>query len=108
MVVCAPVAHHAHRLDRQQHREGLPDRIVEAGAANLVEIDRIGLAQDVAALLRHRAGDADRQAGAGEGVAADEDVGERSEEHKSELQSLMRSSYAVFSMKKKNRTTPHT
>src|SRR3546814_10168862 len=31
-----------------------------------------------------------------------EDVGERSEEHTSELQSLMRISYAVFCLKKKN------
>src|SRR3546814_10488992 len=30
-------------------------------------------------------------------------VGRRSEEHTSELQSLMRSSYAVFCLKKKNR-----
>src|SRR3546814_3199731 len=37
------------------------------------------------------------------------DVGERSEEHTSELQSLMRISYAVFCLKKKNRSTqPHT
>src|SRR3546814_6511742 len=31
----------------------------------------------------------------------------RSEEHKSELQSLMRISYAVFCLKKKNTTTQH-
>src|SRR3546814_5247454 len=31
----------------------------------------------------------------------------RSEEHTSELQSLMRISYAVFCLKKKNKTTPH-
>src|SRR3546814_6722752 len=31
----------------------------------------------------------------------------RSEEHTSELQSLMRISYAVFCLKKKNPTTPH-
>src|SRR3546814_7086226 len=31
----------------------------------------------------------------------------RSEEHTSELQSLMRISYAVFCMKKKNKTTTH-
>src|SRR3546814_10404416 len=31
----------------------------------------------------------------------------RSEEHTSELQSLMRSSYAVFCLKKKTRTTQH-
>src|SRR3546814_1439537 len=32
----------------------------------------------------------------------------RSEEHTSELQSLMRISYAVFCLKKKNATTHHT
>src|SRR3546814_7655706 len=32
---------------------------------------------------------------------------ERSEEHTSELQSLMRSSYAVFGLKKKNNVTEH-
>src|SRR3546814_8045858 len=32
----------------------------------------------------------------------------RSEEHTSELQSLMRISYAVFSLKKKKNTTPNT
>src|SRR3546814_8833829 len=32
----------------------------------------------------------------------------RSEEHTSELQSLMRISYAVFCLKKKNNNTPHT
>src|SRR3546814_18478516 len=32
----------------------------------------------------------------------------RSEEHTSELQSLMRISYAVFCLKKKNNTTHHT
>src|SRR3546814_8909302 len=33
---------------------------------------------------------------------------QRSEEHTSELQSLMRNSYAVFCLKKKKNTTPHT
>src|SRR3546814_2935087 len=33
-------------------------------------------------------------------------LGERSEEHTSELQSLMRISYAVFCLKKKNKTIP--
>src|SRR3546814_3983328 len=36
------------------------------------------------------------------------DVAERSEEHTSELQSLMRISYAVFCLKKKKTTTRHT
>src|SRR3546814_7595280 len=37
------------------------------------------------------------------GHAATEQIGRRSEEHTSELQSLMRISYAVFCLKKKNR-----
>src|SRR3546814_1291694 len=37
----------------------------------------------------------------GNPVETDPDVGERSEEHTSELQSLMRISYAVFCLKKK-------
>src|SRR3546814_4290618 len=41
-------------------------------------------------------------------VEADADlVGERSEEHTSELQSLMRISYAVFCLKKKKKYTKH-
>src|SRR3546814_4078271 len=35
-------------------------------------------------------------------------AGRRSEEHTSELQSLMRISYAVFCLKKKNNNTTHT
>src|SRR3546814_5508796 len=38
--------------------------------------------------------------------AAADDLARRSEEHTSELQSLMRSSYAVFCLKKKINTTP--
>src|SRR3546814_6032255 len=37
-----------------------------------------------------------------------QDHGSRSEEHTSELQSLMRTSYAVFCLKKKTHTTYHT
>src|SRR3546814_3480610 len=40
--------------------------------------------------------------GDGEAVARAGEGGERSEEHMSELQSLMRSSYAVFCLKKTN------
>src|SRR3546814_7940398 len=36
------------------------------------------------------------------------DIGKRSEEHTSELQSLMRISYAVFCLKKKNNKSRHT
>src|SRR3546814_4292487 len=46
----------------------------------------------------------------GAAVKFDTDWPRRSEEHTSELQSLMRISYAVFCLKKKNKqiSTPHT
>src|SRR3546814_4951480 len=40
-----------------------------------------------------------------ERLLADRQIGERSEEHTSELQSLMRISYAVFCLKKKKKNT---
>src|SRR3546814_5382594 len=45
--------------------------------------------------------------GTGKGSAANDDA-KRSEEHTSELQSLMRSSYAVLCLEKKNIPTPFT
>src|SRR3546814_7264187 len=41
------------------------------------------------------------------GAEGPADLPDRSEEHTSELQSLMRISYAVFCLKKKNTTTKH-
>src|SRR3546814_1384153 len=41
----------------------------------------------------------------GPGEARETDIGIRSEEHTSELQSLMRTSYAVFCLKKKKQNT---
>src|SRR3546814_2677217 len=44
-----------------------------------------------------------------QGVVSERDLGDaRSEEHTSELQSLMRISYAVFCLKKKNKTQTKT
>ena len=72
--VGALVAHHAHGLDRQQHGEGLPDIVIEPGFADLVEIDAVRLAQDVQTVAGDLAGNADRQPGSGERVAADKGV----------------------------------
>src|SRR3546814_2095555 len=58
-----------------------------------------GMAHDIVRGKRRRDGFADAPAGAG-----DEDVELRSEEHTSELQSLMRISYAVFCLKKKKKS----
>src|SRR3546814_8774366 len=41
-------------------------------------------------------------------LAVHREIGERSEEHTSELQSLMRISYAVFCLQKKNKNTNTT
>ena len=51
VVVGARVAHHADGAHGQQHGERLPDLVVEAGLADLVEVDGVGLAQDVELVL---------------------------------------------------------
>jgi hypothetical protein len=56
MVVGPPVAHDADGRHRQQHGEGLPDGVIESGGLDLVQIDRIGLAQDGQHLPRDLAG----------------------------------------------------
>ena len=61
-VIGPGIAHDADRLDRQEHGEGLPDRVVKSGIADLFEIDRIGLAQDVGLVAGDLAGHADRMA----------------------------------------------
>src|SRR3954469_21426964 len=75
-VVGAAVAHDAHRLHREQHGKGLPDVVVETVLADLVDVDGIGLAQDVEFFAGDVAGAADGEAGARERVAADEDFGQ--------------------------------
>src|SRR3546814_10196003 len=73
-------------------------RLGESGMADAVEHDlrdRLFALGVVARLVEHRRGEAIERAGA-----------IRSEEHTSELQSLMRSSYAVFCLKQK-KTNKH-
>src|SRR3546814_1686756 len=73
---------------REQQRLGVLKTGVERGVDGLLDeaAGRLG-----AVAHRHQAGAADRVI----------DVTHRSEEHTSELQSLMRISYAVFCLKKK-------
>src|SRR3546814_1128639 len=73
-------------------------------AANSKRLGRIALGQDQSAF-------AGAFATCPEGVVQFGNAADRSEEHTSELQSLMRISYAVFCLKKKNRIetkTEHT
>ena len=75
--VGALVALHADRADVGQDAERLPQLAVQAGLADLVLQDVVGVAQEVQALLgRLAADDADRQAGAGERLAPDEALGQ--------------------------------
>src|SRR3546814_1298010 len=72
-----------------------------AGTATAVEVVAVTTVQ--VDITRAAVGEVcvDGQAVAGHAQAVDADVAGRSEEHTSELQSLMRTSYAVFCLKKK-------
>src|SRR3546814_3888077 len=96
--------------DLRQHRRraqlahGAPRRAEPAeGAAPLLSGHRLGRVGTAAAVARHRRG---RLRATDERRAARRPG--RSEEHTSELQSLMRISYAVFCLKKKKTTTMQT
>src|SRR5690606_40066271 len=62
VVVGARVAHDAHGTHWQKNRERLPDRIVEPGFADLLQVDRVGTPQNVKLLAcnlsRHTNGEA--------------------------------------------------
>src|SRR6185437_5919773 len=92
VIVGAAVAHHADAAHRQQHREGLPNGIIQTGAADLVEIDRVRLAQYFELVARNRAGHADREAGAGERMPPDEAL--RQAEFTAELAHLVLEQFA--------------
>src|SRR3546814_9396467 len=84
----------------QQHRrlEARDQALVAVGARIGERVDRLGVLDDAADVVQRHF----RQAAVlvtGEQVLAV--LGQRSEEHTSELQSLMRTSYAVFCLKKK-------
>src|SRR3546814_1285902 len=66
---------------------------------------RVGLDREIAAVDRL---DVEQRARAFAQRRQVVDVGRRPEEHTSELQSLMRISYAVFCLKKKKQTITHT
>ena len=47
IVICAPVAHNPDRAHGQDRYKGLPDLVVKPVLADLIDIDRIRLAQDI-------------------------------------------------------------
>src|SRR3546814_4595318 len=83
------------RQQVERERRGDAGRVVVGGLDDVRRLLQVDAHQRAAALahrLAHRAQQAQR-------------FGVRSEEHTSELQSLMRISYSVFCLKKKNNTT---
>src|SRR5262249_48615786 len=76
LIIGAAVPHAADRAHWQKHRKRLPDRVVEAGLADLLEIDRIGAPEDVEFFPRDLARDADREPGPRERVAVDKSLGQ--------------------------------
>ena len=72
MLVCSAVAHDADRADRQEHGEGLRDPIVPACAAQFLDKDGVGTAQQLSTLARHLAQNAHAQPRAGERMAEHE------------------------------------
>src|SRR3546814_1841381 len=103
---CAPPILLAVRALRQHREAGEAHVLGHAGFAVMANIEGTqdlagevlaGVDRDVMVLVAERPQAFDAQAAAAEIV--------RSEEHTSELQSLMRNSYAVFCLKKKNKAT---
>src|SRR3546814_985316 len=94
------------RRQGAQHQYRCPhfanDVVGRDGGCDLASAQR----HDAAKILRPAALDHGRYAKLIEQMPEAVDVGQRSEEHTSELQSLMRISYAVFCLKKKK--TKHT
>src|SRR3546814_8365126 len=89
---------------RRHDLAGLPDLIV---VRHITGVDRGAARTDRRAqLVRQREdGRLERLAVLQRATARNDHLGRRSEEHTSELQSLMRISYAVFCLKKKKQST---
>lgn len=66
MLVRAPGRHDAHRLQREQHGEALPNLTTPAGITQFLLHDGVGLAEDIQPLTGHFADYADGEAGTGE------------------------------------------
>src|SRR3546814_7825080 len=113
MGVCCPMPHAKSRAAR--HRKGVePSPLRNGGGASSlrkpegVESARWQAGRAMAQVARGRYSDLPDRAATcwtGSRGSAVSTAGTRSEEHTSELQSLMRNSYAVFCLKKQKTTT---
>src|SRR3546814_1905779 len=94
----APVRHREH-LDLARDHVDQSEARARRGQAEIDDADAVGL-RDIARLHR--------ELFPGDGKIVDRRRQGRSEEHTSELQSLMRTSYAVFCLKKKKNKRTNT
>src|SRR3546814_4345744 len=76
-----------------------------AGHAQRLDLALLDRLDEIRRSIDHHRNPPGQEIVDGAGSALVRDVADRSEEHTSELQSLMRISYAVFCLKKKNKTT---
>src|SRR3546814_4383097 len=90
---------------------GAVARAVQAFDGDALAVEEVGqLEQDARLVRRHHLDDVGQQVGLHglrPGAVPDQLQAFRSEEHTSELQSLMRISYAVFCLKKQTKTERH-
>src|SRR3546814_9560961 len=89
----------------ERHRDRIDGRALRTGCDDVVVGDDIAVGRDQETRAERFALARDRAAATAAAELLEEIL--RSEEHTSELQSLMRNSYAVFCLKKKNPQT-HT
>ncbi len=68
ILVSAPIAHHAHRLHRQEYGECLRRFFVPPGGAQLVDENRVGSPQQIGELAVHFPENANTQTRSGERV----------------------------------------
>src|SRR3546814_8234647 len=90
-------------VERHQHRGGVRRAAAKAAAHRDAFAQRDVGAEGAATRRRQRMGRPDREV---VGSGHPSRTGDRSEEHTSELQSLMRISYAVYCLKNKLYTNP--
>src|SRR3546814_2208608 len=93
---------------RVPHKGDVATHVIEGAYEVLHGFDRAQESRDAMRAITLDAGESEVFARAALALKYDEDKPARSEEHTSELQSLMRNSYAVFFLKKKTTQTQNT
>ena len=72
LLVCSSITHDTNCLDRKQHSESLTDLIIEARLPDLLDVDAVGVLEDLDLFACDGTKDADGESWTWEGVALDE------------------------------------